>query len=368
MMPWRTSLAIVSRWPTMEFLLILMGYIWLLLGAGPAATLAHSVSLAISLQLVAPRRRTVVLVLVGVAVCLLWQWWRPTGAWSQLLAGLSAQLLVLGACGISLFSPRGSLRTKRRLKSRLHRQRGEMVSIQARQQQFLNNVEMDRQALLEYLPVYVVQKDRHGRFTFVTDSFCQLLGRPRHEVLGKRDQDLFPPKSAEKFARDDQWVMGQRAVFDDVERTELPGGDVVFMHVRKAPLLDPDGQVAGVLVVFWDVTKEHLSQQELRRIESLTRAIINAALDCVLLVDDEGSVLEVNPASGESWAIAVTNWSVNHPWIPFCEPPCTRWAAHGRTRRRQPSLRKKVLDSPHYGGRDRHPYRGQGVPSRRSVV
>jgi two-component system, sensor histidine kinase and response regulator len=156
--------------------------------------------------------------------------------------------------------------------------------------------EAERQTLLEHLPVYVIQKDRAGKFTFATQSFCELLNRQLADVIGKHDYDLFPPESAEKFRRDDLQVMQTGTVFNDIEKTELPHGRQRFMQTRKAPLCDDDGNICGVQVIFWDVTDEFTSRIELRKIESLTHALINAALDAVLIVDNQGHVLKANPA------------------------------------------------------------------------
>lgn len=156
--------------------------------------------------------------------------------------------------------------------------------------------EAERQTLLEHLPVYVIQKDRSGKFTFATQSFCDLLNRPLVDVIGKFDYELFPPQTAEKFRQDDLTVMQTGSVFNDIEKTQLPHGRQGYMQVRKAPLRDNDGTICGVQVIFWDVTEEFTSRIELRRIESLAHALINAALDAVLIVDDQGHVLKANPA------------------------------------------------------------------------
>ncbi len=194
----------------------------------------------------------------------------------------------------------------KRLTARLQKQSEQLRSSDTRlmtaiktqhdtQQAYLQS-EAERQTLLEHLPVYVLQKDMDGRFTFATQSFCKLLDRDLADVLGKTDQDLFPPETAEKFRRDDLAVMGAGAVFNDIEKTQLPDGRRSYMQVRKAPLRNAESEICGVQVIFWDVTDEFTSRLELQRIESLAHALINAALDAVLIVDTAGHVMEANPA------------------------------------------------------------------------
>lgn len=163
--------------------------------------------------------------------------------------------------------------------------------------QQLQDSRSDKQALLEHLPVHIIQKDLDGRFTFASASFCKLIGKTREQILGKNDFELFPQDSAQKFVADDKRVLREGTVFDDIEQTEFADGTITFMQVRKAPLRDRGGLIVGVQVMFWDVTKEHVSRQQLQHIESLAHALITAALDAVLLVDPEGRVVDVNPAA-----------------------------------------------------------------------
>lgn len=221
-------------------------------------------------------------------------------SWRTLGLILGTQFSV-GLAGLMVdYLPWGQAQAQSRLAHRLRRQSEKLQSILESQESTERTVmqfETDRRALLEHLPVHVVQKNVDGEFTFVTQSFCDLVNRSYSDVIGKTDFHIFPDAAARKFVDDDRNVMESGEVFDDVEQTQLPDGTASYMQVRKAPLRDPDGRSSGVLGIFWDVTEEHTSRQELKRIESLTRALINAALDAVLIVDEDGHVLEANPAS-----------------------------------------------------------------------
>ncbi len=223
-----------------------------------------------------------------------------TNRWS-LVAILFLGQLVAGAAQVSAVRGAwGALHAKKRLKRRIRRQTEALQVAIANQnvsQQTVKQYESDRRALLEHLPVHIVQKDLEGRFTFVTQSFCKLVNRSYADVIGRTDSDIFPHQTSSKFMEDDRWVMQHGNVFDDVEQTQLPDGTHSYMQVRKAPLRDADGSVQGVQGIFWDVTEEYASRKELQRIESLAHALIHAALDAVLIVDVDGRVLEANPAS-----------------------------------------------------------------------
>ena len=88
---------------------------------------------------------------------------------------------------------RGWMRLTRRLRRQSEQLRASdsqlMTAIKTQhdaQQAYLQS-EAERQTLLEHLPVYVLQKDLEGRFTFATQSFCKLLNRGLLDILGKTD-------------------------------------------------------------------------------------------------------------------------------------------------------------------------------------
>lgn len=214
-------------------------------------------------------------------------------------------------------SPLGRVYALRRLTRRLRRQSEQLqaaIESQESTRRTVQQFESDRRTLLDHLPLHVVRKDLHGHFTFVSQSFCDFVGRPMADILGKTDADLFSLESAKKFIEDDRKVMAAGVVFNDVECTQLPSGEMSYMQVRKAPLLAADGQIIGVQGIFWDVTEEFTRRKALQRIESLAHALIHAALDAVLIADDEGRVLEANPATQNILGFAPGDVS-SHPLL-----------------------------------------------------
>ncbi len=198
----------------------------------------------------------------------------------------------------SPFSPQqAQSRLAGRLKQQTEALEAARVSQQNAELEAKTRTTFDRKRLLEHLPVHLVLKDTEGRFTFVSKSFCDLVEREFDEIIGMTDFDLFPDDLARKFVKDDQAVMSSGAVFNDVEETVFPDGTCSYMQVRKAAIRESNGEIVGVQGIFWDVTEEYSRRKELQRIESRAHALINAALDAVLIVDGEGHVLDANPAS-----------------------------------------------------------------------
>jgi PAS domain S-box-containing protein len=120
-------------------------------------------------------------------------------------------------------------------------------------------------SLVENLPLCVLRKDRHGRFTFANRAFCEQVGRTLEQLLGKTDFDLYSQELAEKYRRDDARVMESGGVFTTIEVNIAPDGQERHVEVSKSPVYDSADKIVGTQVMFMDVTDRVQAQHELER-------------------------------------------------------------------------------------------------------
>ncbi|MDA0835292.1 MAG: PAS domain S-box protein [Planctomycetota bacterium] len=153
------------------------------------------------------------------------------------------------------------------------------------------------QSLVESLPLNVFAKDREGRFVFANRRFCEQVCLFPKELVGKTDFDFFPAELAAKYREDDLHVINNGQVFETVEENRQPDGVVRHVHVLKAPIRDAQGEIIGIQGMFWDVTPEHQARAALHDSEALTRAIFEAALDCMIIINQDGKIVEFNKAA-----------------------------------------------------------------------
>jgi PAS domain S-box-containing protein len=78
-------------------------------------------------------------------------------------------------------------------------------------------------------------------------------------------------------------------------------GSLIEVMVSAAPIRDAHGTIIGVIATMIDVTHRKRSERALAASEARKDAILRAALDAVVLVDHEGLILEVNPATEETF-------------------------------------------------------------------
>ena len=119
-------------------------------------------------------------------------------------------------------------------------------------------------SLVESLPQVIARKDAAGRYTYVNSAFGLLLGRPLDQIVGHTDEELQSPESAAKLRADDQRILLQRQPMEYEEILEREGGKRRYLHVKKLPLYDAQGQALGVQMLFWDMTVFRETEEKLK--------------------------------------------------------------------------------------------------------
>ena len=165
----------------------------------------------------------------------------------------------------------------------------------------LQDAEAMYRSFAEGLPIHLICKDLDGRFRFVNGPVCRELGKSLPEIVGRTDYDFFSQELAEKYRADDTRVAASREILQTVEEHRLPSGERRFVEIIKAPVYNAAGIVTGVQVAFWDVTARRRAEQELAESESRNRAILQAALDSIVTIDQNGRIIEFNPAAEKTF-------------------------------------------------------------------
>jgi PAS domain S-box-containing protein len=122
-------------------------------------------------------------------------------------------------------------------------------------------------ALADNLDQCVFLLDPAGRHVAVNRSFCQWLGRPEADLLGRTAFDLWPPPLAEQDAAEDRRVLQGECIESEGQRPR--GGEVRTVQVVRVPLRDGRGAVCGVLGLFRDVTEERRRKEWYRQAVAL---------------------------------------------------------------------------------------------------
>jgi PAS domain S-box-containing protein len=119
------------------------------------------------------------------------------------------------------------------------------------------------ESVLENSPAVIYAKRKNGCYTYINREWEQVCDLRRQEVIGRTDQDLFPPKIAEQFRSNDLAVLETGRLTESEERVGTPWGQRLFLS-RKEPLLSPTGEVEGLCGISTDITERRRNEVNLR--------------------------------------------------------------------------------------------------------
>jgi len=117
---------------------------------------------------------------------------------------------------------------------------------------------------LENIPDGVIIYDPELHVQYVNDSMTKIAGRSASEMLGRREEELWPPEVYSAYhpvlieARE---TRSDRSVEVDVQ----VDGRRIYAFVRFVPLLDDEGALKEIMGFVHDLTKWKLTDLELQR-------------------------------------------------------------------------------------------------------
>ena len=142
-------------------------------------------------------------------------------------------------------------------------------------------------SLVESLPINVFRKDRQGRILYANQRYCESFGLDHESLIGKSDFDLFEPELAEKYLRDDRWVLQTGLPFHDIEAHQTDDNEIRYVEVLKAPVTSSQGRRIGIQGMFWDVTDRKKAELEMERAKDMAIAASQAKSDFLANVSHE---------------------------------------------------------------------------------
>lgn len=139
-------------------------------------------------------------------------------------------------------------------------------------------------SLLDSIPEIIFYKDTAGVYLGCNPPFAELVGRPRHEIIGRTDYDLFDREAAEFFRAMDRQMLRELQPRQNEEWVTYPDGRRVLFSTLKTPYRGPDGALIGLLGISHDITKRKLADQALQdahwRLETLIEATRAGTWEC----------------------------------------------------------------------------------------
>jgi|GEM_PF-6864429 len=118
------------------------------------------------------------------------------------------------------------------------------------------NLGIDFLNIIDILPINIYMKDKKGKFIWCNTHQLQNFGlKSKNGVVGKTEYDLRYKENADKICKNDKEVIksGKTII---VEESGIEDGQEKIYLSKKAPLLDKNGGIIGIIGVSLDLTEQ----------------------------------------------------------------------------------------------------------------
>ena len=137
-----------------------------------------------------------------------------------------------------------------------------------KEREALRESERKYRTLVENIPQKIFTKDRRSVFVSCNELFARDLGIIPEELNGKTDYDFFPKELADKYRSDDNRIM-ESGETEGIEEQYIHGGRKVWVYTVKTPIRAKDGNIAGILGVFSDITERRNLEAQLLQAQKM---------------------------------------------------------------------------------------------------
>ncbi len=161
----------------------------------------------------------------------------------------------------------------------------------------------------------IFAKDLAGRYVFYNRAASEEVGRPRDEVLGRTDVELFGAAAAEQLVANDALALQQTSARIFEENILTPGGERTKLST-KGPLHDAEGRLLGVFGVARDITENRRAERALRDSEAHYRSVVAVLSEGVFVIDTQGLVISCNPAAEQIIGSPQLSWQGHNAIAP----------------------------------------------------
>jgi PAS domain S-box-containing protein len=140
------------------------------------------------------------------------------------------------------------------------------VTERLRAEEALRESEERFRALLRQATAGIVRKDAEGRFIFVNQAFCNMLGYTEAELLGKTLWDFMH----EDDVAENKWLyhrlMREGVPFNLERRLLREDGSVIWVDASVSPIMDATGKPQSVVTVEVDITRRKKAEEALQQL------------------------------------------------------------------------------------------------------
>jgi len=136
--------------------------------------------------------------------------------------------------------------------------------------------------------------DQADVLIYVNDRYCEMLGYPREELIGRPIYNFIDPGQRDKVHEMlEKERKGERTVYESAYVRK--DGQKIFAIVSATPIFE-GGRYLGSFAVVTDITRIKMAEEKLRESEEKYRSLVEYSADSIYMLDRELRYLFANEA------------------------------------------------------------------------
>jgi len=175
------------------------------------------------------------------------------------------------------------------------RQKQAENALQESEERYRNVVEDQTEFICRFLP--------DGTHVFVNDAYCRYFGLMRDDILGHEFRLQIPDEDRERLKQFFESLTPNRPVDTIEHRIIMPDGSIRWQWWSDRAIFDLSGTIIEYQSVGRDITEQKRVDNEIAFKNILLLTQQETSLDGILIVDENGKIINFNKKFIEIWGI-----------------------------------------------------------------
>ncbi|NMG07950.1 ATPase [Brasilonema sp. UFV-L1] len=154
-------------------------------------------------------------------------------------------------------------------------------------EQALSQSEERFRLALDNIPDVFAIYDAHRRLQFINTAALQRIQKPVEEILGRTDEEIFPPEATQAYLSTLIKAQETRSLQTTEATITLPNYGTFTTEIKYLPLLDKKGEIEQILAFTHDITERKQVEETLRNQQKWLEDLLNLMPTPMLLIEPE---------------------------------------------------------------------------------